>query len=161
MREVSCAYSWDLFEVGLVIPASILISPEFNRHRRERASYSQLSRGVNNVSTVVVDYVYIHSESGALDLSRIHWQYGDSEGEASVDLGTTGDRGQVDVSLNFSVNVVGAGDGKRGAGGGDQAQFGKTELLLGLNVGLFQRGQIAGAKIVQYATNIGYYLRPK
>jgi len=80
-----------------------------------------------------IEGVHIHGQAAALELPGIHGAHGVAEGETAVEVGPAGDRGQLKIRFDVTVDELETFDRKRGAGGEHGAQRFQIILSAGLD----------------------------
>ena len=79
-------------EIGIMIFLSLRVVPEINGHRRKSCFAYKLSLLSNYTLPEIIEAVYIHSKSAALDLTHIHRLHRVPQHEAGNDISTSGNR---------------------------------------------------------------------
>ncbi|MCH7664658.1 MAG: xanthine dehydrogenase family protein molybdopterin-binding subunit [Acidobacteria bacterium] len=93
-------------EVGCVIPPTVGVVPESDRHGRKGSGADEFSLDAAHGPAAVVEHLDPHAEAPGLDLSGPDRSDGISDDEARDDVGAAGDRRQADVPLDLRIDKV-------------------------------------------------------
>ena len=135
----------EALEVGGAETAAVLVLPEAQRHRRERFAADQLALAFTQPLTFVVPHLDRHTQALALQLATPDRRGRIAEGEAGDDVGAAGDRRQAQIRFEAAVDVIKTLVRQRRTGRQHRLQPTQLVAAIGLDAGLFQRGQILGA----------------
>ena len=106
-----------------MVPPVVRVVPESEGHGREGRPADQLAPCPGSDGrTALVDDVHVHAQHRALDLACVDRSRRLATDEAATQVGTAGDRRQVDVRLPVGVDVGEALGAERATGGADGPQ---------------------------------------
>jgi hypothetical protein len=103
-------------EVGGVIFGAVGVVPEIDRHGGEGRGAYQFALLPYNRPAVFIERFHLHGQSAALKLSGIDRSHWIAQSEASVQVGSAGYAGQLQIRFDVPIDKVEPFHGERRSG---------------------------------------------